>query len=133
MDRYTPPNRAKIAHSMGKKAPEAFLNSQTKEQRLANLAKGRETVARKRAEGTFDDGRINKKAARREALREMEPRALQVLRERMESMDERISMQAAMRVLEYTQGRPQAEVRPKEEEQQVVYESAVMDMLTKTN
>ena len=44
--------------------------------------------------------------ARREALRELEPKAVQVLREQLESGDESVRHRAAVKVLEYVRGRP---------------------------
>lgn len=112
--------------------PDHPFRKMTKEQRLANLAKGRAKVKELEAQGLKIRGRpakLTAAEARRVALSELEPQAIRVLRERLASTDEKVSMNAALRILEWQWGKAAQTVVNKDDDA-VEFSSAVLDVLT---
>jgi hypothetical protein len=68
--------------------------------------------------------KLSRKEAEMLAIESMEPRALQVLRAQLDSPDERIAQAAAVKVLEWSKGKPTQRIEQKNEVSVVRYESA---------
>ena len=107
--------------------PDHPFLTQTLEERRENGRKGGE-VRRQQAL----ERRAQRTRTREDALRELEPKAIQVLREHLQSDDERLRQTAAIRILEWYWGKPTTTVEKKSTEK-VEFSSSVLDALQSEN
>lgn len=113
----------------GPKPVSPALRAAEKKNPLAAMSRAERQAASKKGVATRAK---NIKAARAAQLTERdEAEALRVLRKQMSSADEKISQNAALRVLEWRKGRP-AQAQAEQKDVRIVYETRALPVTAST-
>lgn len=91
-----------------------------------HLAKLREGYFKSENKGGRQKGlpKPTKQEARQEALKELEPIAIQVLRDQLHHEDPKIQQSAAIKVIEYSRGKPTQQIKQETTVTSIEYRSA---------